>query len=44
MLFQLLEGIGTLLKVDTKKALLWSGNYQDSAVAPLDHKHNNDAV
>ncbi|KAI9461186.1 hypothetical protein BJY52DRAFT_1117179, partial [Lactarius psammicola] len=44
MLFQLLEGIGTLSKVDAKKALLRSSNYQDSAVAPLDRKHNNDTV
>jgi len=30
--------------VDRKKALSWSGDYQDSAVALLDREHDNKAV
>jgi hypothetical protein len=41
---QLLEGIGALSKADSKKAKSRSGNYQDSAVAPLDREYDNEAV
>jgi hypothetical protein len=40
----LLEGIGGLSKADAKKAHLQSGNYQDSAMAPLGREHDNKAV
>jgi hypothetical protein len=41
---QLLEGIGALSKADSKKATSRSGNYQDSAIAPLGCEHDNEAV
>lgn len=31
-------------KADSRKASSRSGNYQDSAVAPLDREHDNEAV
>jgi hypothetical protein len=43
-LYQLLEGIGAMSKVDARKAKSRSGNYQDSAVAPVDHEFDNKAV
>ena len=44
MLVQLLECIGTIPKADSKKAKTHSSNYQDSAVAPVDHDFDNEAV
>lgn len=44
MLVQLLEGIGAMSKVDGNKAKSCSGNYQDSAVAPVDREFDNKAV
>lgn len=44
MLAQLLEGIGAMTKVDSKKAKSRSSNYQDSAVAPVDREFDNEAV
>ncbi|KAF8234455.1 hypothetical protein L208DRAFT_1261925, partial [Tricholoma matsutake] len=41
---KLLEGIDALSKADSKKAKSCSGNYQDSAVAPVDHEYDNEVV
>lgn len=42
--FQLLEGIGALSKVDTKKALSRSSNYQDNTLTPMDREYDNEVV
>jgi hypothetical protein len=42
--FQLLEGIGMLSKVDTKKVLSRSSNYQDNTLTPMDCEYNNKVV
>lgn len=44
MFDQLLEGIGALSMADSKKATSRSGNYQDNAVAPVEHEFDNEAV
>lgn len=41
---QLLEGIGAISKSDSRKASGWSGNYQDSVIASISHKHDDTAV
>jgi hypothetical protein len=41
---QLLEGIGTISGAIHKKAMSWSGNYQDSVTAPLSRAFDNEAV
>ena len=43
-IWQLLEGIGALLKAASKKAKSRSGNYQDSAVAPVEREFDDEAV
>jgi hypothetical protein len=42
--FQLLEGIGAISNADSKKAMSRSGNYQDSAVTPVDRQFDDDAI
>jgi hypothetical protein len=44
MFDQLLEGIGALSMADSKKATSRSGNYQDNAVAPVEHEFDNEAA
>lgn len=38
---QLLEGIGAISKVDSKKAVAHSGNYQDNVAIPLACERDN---
>jgi hypothetical protein len=42
--FQLLEGIGAISNVDSKKATSRSGNYQDSAITLVDCQFDDEAV
>jgi len=41
---KLLEAIGAISAAESKKATSRSGNYQDSATAPLGREHDDDAV
>jgi len=41
---ELLEGIGAISKVEGKKAVMHSGNYQDNMTTSLACKHDNDAA
>jgi hypothetical protein len=41
---QLLEGIGTISKVDSKKAAACSGNYRDNISIPLAREHDDDTT
>jgi len=42
--FQLLEAIGAVSKSDSQKATSRNGNYQDSATAPLNRAHDDEAA
>lgn len=41
---KLLEAIGAISAAESKKATSRSGNYQDSATAPLGREHDDDAA
>jgi len=44
MIAQLLEGIGAISAADSRKAMSWSGNYQDTIIAPIGRISNNEVI
>jgi len=44
MIIQLLEGIGAISAMESKKAMSRCGNYQDSITTPINRASDDDAV
>jgi hypothetical protein len=44
MIAQLLEGIGVISAADSRKAMSWSENYQDTIMVPIGRISNNEVI